>query len=176
MNAAAKPFVIEFHGDASLRAVLEALSPHADKALVIDYGGRTIRPGYHVTEVKAGSFVTLDCGGNPDAWRETILQVEDLAPEGGQDFMQVGKFRSILDQVEKRVTLDPDARLTFEVGPPASAMQVFDVDALRIGVEQIVLQLGARSAICKPRHRSAQHSQVTSCCGPAIQNGTSCCQ
>jgi len=49
---------------------------------VIDYGGRTIRPGYHVTEVKAGSFGTLDCGGNPDAWRETILQVEDLGPRG----------------------------------------------------------------------------------------------
>jgi hypothetical protein len=176
MNASAKPFVIEFHGDASLGAVLQALAPHTDKALVIDYGGRTIRPGYHVTEVKAGSFATLDCGGNPDSWRETILQVEDLAPEGGQDFMPVGKFRNILDQVEKRVTLDPDARLTFEVGPPAAPMQVFDVDALRIGDAEIVLQLSARSAVCKPRHRATQQAEVASCCPPTAKNSSSCCQ
>ncbi len=176
MNAAAKSFVVEFHGDASLGAVLAAMAPHADKALVIAYGGRTIRPGYHVTEVKAGSFVTLDCGGNPDAWRETILQVEDHAPEGEQAFMGVGKFKGILEQVGKRVALDPDARLTFEVGAPAVPMQVFDVDALHVGTEQIVLQLGARPAICKPRHRAAGHAEATPCCGSSARKASSCCQ
>src|SRR5258708_39532764 len=121
---------VDFHGDAELGALLGALEPHADKPLVLEYDGRAIRPGYHVTEVKAGSFVTLDCGGSPDAWRETILQVEDLGPEGDQAFMPVGKFKAILDQVGKQVTLDMHARLTFEVGPPAAPMQVFDVDAL----------------------------------------------
>lgn len=110
MNAPATPNAIEFNGGASLDAILTALEPHAERALVIDYGGRTIQPGYHVTEVKAGSFVTLDCGGNPDAWRETILQVEDLGPEGEHGFMMVGKFRGILGKVADRVTLDPDAR------------------------------------------------------------------
>jgi Family of unknown function (DUF6428) len=176
MNASASLSVIDFHGDASLGAILSALEPHAGKALVIDYGGRTIRPGYHVTEVKAGSFVTLDCGGNPDAWRETILQVEDLGPAGDQAFMPVGKFRGILDQVGKRVALDLEARLTFEVGPPSTPMQVFDVDTLRIGTEEILLQLGARAAICKPRHRVAQQAAMTSCCGSSTQKGTSCCQ
>jgi hypothetical protein len=175
MNVLASSTVIDFHGDTSLGAVLAAMEPHAGKALVIDYGGRKIRPGYHVTEVKAGSFVTLDCGGNPDAWRETILQVEDLGPEGDQAFMPVGKFKAILDQVGKQVTLDMHARLTFEVGPPAAPMQVFDVDALHVGSEQIVLQLGARSAICKPRHRAVQEAEGPSCCGPATRQGTACC-
>lgn len=175
MNASASPSMIDFYGDASLGAVLEALHRHAAKALVIDYGGRKIRPGYHVTEVKAGSFVTLDCGGNPDAWRETILQIEDLGPEGSQAFMAVGKFMGILDEVAKRVPLDSTARLTFEVGPPATPMQIFDVDTLRVDGEQIVLKLGARTAICKPRHRAVQQAEAASCCRPQTRSDAVCC-
>eukprot|EP01036_Dinobryon_divergens_P045898 gene45898-61347_t len=59
--------------DSSLASVLAALEPHGDKALVFEYDGGEVQAGYHVTEVKAGSFVTLDCGGNPDAWQETPL-------------------------------------------------------------------------------------------------------
>jgi hypothetical protein len=155
----------DFHGDGSLGAVLDALAPHTGKALVIEYGGRRIRPGYHVTEVKAGSFVTLDCGGNPDQWRETILQVEDRASDDGRAFMPVAKFRAILDQVARRIALDPEARLTFEVGPPEAPMQVFDAEAIRADDEGVVLRLVARAAICKPRHRATQAAASASCCG-----------
>jgi hypothetical protein len=159
MTMHTSPSSIDFRGDASLGSILDALEPHSDKALIIEYAGRTIRPGYHVTEVKAGSFVTIDCGDNPDRWDETILQVEDLAPEGERDFMPVAKFRSILGQVARRIELDPDARLTFEVGPPERAMQVFDVSTLHIEADRVILRLGARPAICKPRHRAAQQAQ-----------------
>jgi hypothetical protein len=168
----ARPLEMNFHGDTTLDTLLIALEPHAGKELVIDYGGRTIRPGYHVTEVKAGSFVTLDCGGNPDAWQETILQVEDIAQEGGDGYLSVGKFRGILDHVAQRVKLDAGARLTFEVGPPDAAMQVFDVDGLGVEAGRIVLRLVARSAICKPRHRIRQ--EVATCCGPKSA-GRDCC-
>ena len=50
---------LEFHGDAQLGALLDALEPNADKPLVLEYDGHAIQPGYHVTEVKAGSFATL---------------------------------------------------------------------------------------------------------------------
>lgn len=167
MTMHTSPSTIDFRGDASLGAVLDTLEPHSAKSLVIEYGERTIRPGYHVTEVKAGSFVTIDCGGNPDRWRETILQVEDLGPEGERDFMPVGKFRSILSQVANRIQLDPTARLTLEVGPPESAMQVFDVGTLHIEADRVILRLAVRPAICKPRHREAQQragSAKGACC------------
>ena len=167
MNASALPMTRNFGGDASLGAVLDALAPHASRRLVIAYAGCVIQAGYHVTEVKAGSFVTLDCGGNPDAWRETILQVEDLpASAEAPDHMAVGKFLGILDKVAQRVALDPAARLTFEVGPPGSPMQVFDVEALVIGSDCVTLRLGARAAICKPRHRAQQAAEASACCKP----------
>lgn len=166
MDAITSPSFIDFHGDASLQVLLAALEPYGGHPLMIEYAGRTMQPGYHVTEVKAGSFVTLDCGGNPDRWHETVLQVEDLPSEEGRDFMTAGKFRSILSQVGKKVELRADARLTFEVGMPDTPMQIFDADTLSIDAGRIVLSLAARPAICKPRHRAAQMA-ATTCCGPS---------
>ena len=163
MNASAIPLTIEFHGDASLGAILDVLASHGTRKLVIDYAGQRIRPGYHVTEVKAGSFVTLDCGGNPDAWHETILQVEDLpASPDNPDQMTVSRFLKVLDKVAQCVPLDSTARLTFEVGPPLTAMQIFDVETIFIDADTVVLRLGARSAICKPRHRAQQVAAAAS--------------
>jgi len=172
MDVLAKPLI----SDTSLATVLAALESHDDKALVIDYGdGREVQAGYHVTEVKAGSFVTLDCGNNPDAWQETILQVEDIPADEGKTFMRVGKFRSILAAVDRKVRLNADARLTFEVSRPDEAMRVYDVAAVDIEAERAVVRLGERSAICKPRHRAKQ-SQANACCSPsAASTGNACC-
>ncbi len=162
-------------GDSSLSTVLSSLEPHADKALVIDYGdGSQVRPGYHVTEVKAGSFVTLDCGGNPDAWQETILQVEDIALSEDKTQMSVGKFRRILAEVDRKVRLNNDARLTLEVSRPGEAMRVFDVASVGIDGDSAVIQLGERSAICKPRHRAGA-ARAAACCSPSSSSGPKGC-
>ena len=172
MDALLKPLV----ADTTLAAVLSALAPHEAKALVIDYGdGREVQAGYHVTEVKAGTFVTLDCGNNPDKWQETILQVEDIPAAEGKTFMQVGKFRSILAAVDRKVRLNADARLTLEVSRPDEAMRVYDVAALDIDDDRAVIRLGERPAICKPRHRAAQ-AEASACCSPSSSGrGSSCC-
>ena len=78
MNTITSPSIIDFQGDGSLRACSESLGSARRQISRPRIRRRTIQQGYHVTEVKAGSFVTLDCGGNPDQWHETILQVEDL--------------------------------------------------------------------------------------------------
>lgn len=174
MNVHANPLVLLSGTEASLGAVLAALEPFGDKALILEYGGRDVQAGYHVTEVKAGSFVTLDCGANADAWQETILQVEDIPAKEGASFMQVGKFRSILAQVDRKVRLNGDARLTFEVGTPDVPMQIFDVASLSIDGDAARLQLGPRPAICKPRHRAAAAATAEACCGPAAK-ASGCC-
>ena len=160
---------VEF--DASLASVLATLAPHDDKPLTIEYGGRQVQAGYHITEVKAGSFVTLDCGGNPDAWQETILQVEDLPAEDGRAAMSVGKFRGILAQVDRKVRLHDSARLTFEIGAPDVPIQVYDVAEVVVDETTAIIRLGARPAICKPRHRAAE---ATACCAPS-DGKTACC-
>lgn len=159
--------------ESTLAAVLARLEGHDDKPLSIAYDGRVVQAGYHVTEVKAGSFVTLDCGGNPDAWQETVLQVEDLPARDDRPMMTAGKFRSILAQVDRKVRLDHDARLTIEIGQPGEAMKVFDIADLAIHDDGASLTLGVRSAICKPRHR-AQQAESASCCSPRTK-AAGCC-
>jgi hypothetical protein len=177
MNVHASPLVPLEATEASLTTVLSALDTHDDKALHIDYAGRRAQPGYHVTEVKAGSFVTLDCGANADAWQETILQVEDIPAKPGDRSMTVGKFRNILAQVDRKVRLNGDARLTFEIGPPDAPMQIFDVARLTIEGDAAVLLLGPRPAICKPRHRATQAAEAAACCSPSTgsSSAASCC-
>ena len=53
--------------DITIGELLEALRNVEDRPLVFTYDGQEVRPGYHVTEVKAGQFRALDCGGNPEA-------------------------------------------------------------------------------------------------------------
>lgn len=173
MNPEASPSPIDFQGDALLGAILDALEPHASKPLLLEYAERMIQPGYHVTEVKAGAFVTLDCGGNPDRWQETILQIEDIPAQDGRGHMLAGKFRMILDQVAGRIALAPEARLTFELGMPDEPMRIFDVDAVLPQADHIVLRLAARPAICKPRHRAAGRESGAACCDRASKPG--CC-
>ena len=173
MNPEASPLV-DFQGDALLGVLLDALKPHASKPLLLEYANRTIQPGYHVTEVKAGAFVTLDCGGNPDRWQETILQVEDLPAHDGRGHMLAGKFRAILAEVAGRIILAPEARLTFEVGRPDEPMRIFDVAGIEPQQDRVVMRLAARSAVCKPRHRAAQQIAGSACCG-ASSSKSNCC-
>lgn len=172
MDAIAKPPL----ADTSLTTLLDALEPHADKALVFAYEtGAEVQAGYHVTEVKAGSFVTLDCGGNPDAWQETILQVEDIPARDGDTHMRVGKFRAILAQVDRKVRLNGEARVTIEVSRPDEPMRIYDIAAIDVEDDRAIVQLGERSAICKPRHRAQQDAAATAaCCAPAAA-ASSCC-
>ena len=156
--------------DVSLDELLSRLGDDA-QPLAFEYAGRRIQAGYHVTEVKAGSFATLDCGGNPDAWQETILQVEDIADNEGKGMMTVGKFRSILSRVERQLSIDGDARVTIEIGRPDEAMRVFDIaDVVATDAETLV-RLGERPAICKPRHRAARQA-TSACCG---STASPCC-
>lgn len=174
MNLEASPASIDFQGDALLGVLLDVLEPHASKPLLLDYAERIIQSGYHVNEIKAGAFVTLDCGGNPDRWQETILQVEDLPSHDGRGHMLAGKFRAILHQVAERIALAPEARLTFEVGRSDEPMRVFDVAAIQPQEERVVIRLVARPAVCKPRHRAAQQASAAACCDGSSSKPTCC--
>jgi hypothetical protein len=79
---------------------ITSLRQHNDTPLVFDYGNARVPAGYHVTEVKAVSFQTMDCGGKSDAWSETIVQLwnpEATMPEGafyGQEASDKHEFMS----------------------------------------------------------------------------------
>ena len=86
--------------------------------------GATIHGGYHLTELKAASFDTVDCGAQKNQWTETVAQlwVPEEAENG--EFMTAAKFLSIYDKVAPLISLDPTAEIRFEYGddnfPPSN--------------------------------------------------------
>ncbi|WP_144378113.1 DUF6428 family protein [Mesorhizobium amorphae] len=150
----------------TLGELLEALGQHPSSLLTFRHEGRPLRKGYHVTEVKAGSFAGLDCGANPEAWTEIFVQLWDVddAPEQ----MTARKFAAIIGKVADHLSLDRSARLTFEVSDGIQPMQLHRAAAPAIGGDEIVVELSPRPASCKPRDRWLAEQQATSsCCGPA---------
>lgn len=150
----------------TLGELLEALGQHPSSLLTFRHEGRPLRKGYHVTEVKAGSFAGLDCGANPEAWTEIFVQLWDVddAPEQ----MTARKFAAIIGKVADHLSLDRSARLTFEVSDGIQPMQLHRAAAPAIGGDEIVVELSPRPASCKPRDRWLAEQQATSsCCGSA---------
>ncbi|WP_438750657.1 DUF6428 family protein [Pararhizobium sp. O133] len=161
--------------DIDLGFLLAVLDASPDAPLVFSYDGADIRPGYHITEVKAGHFSALDCGANPEAWSEIFVQLWDIE-EGDRTHMPARKFAAIVRKVAEHVALDGSARLTFEVSDGIAPMQLHKASSpvLRGGVLHV--DLGPRPASCKPRDRWLAETvrQASSCCGPAAA-GAKCC-
>ncbi len=150
----------------TLGELLEALGQHPSSLLTFRHEGRPLRKGYHVTEVKAGSFAGLDCGANPEAWTEIFVQLWDVDDTPEQ--MTARKFAAIIGKVADHLSLDRSARLTFEVSDGIQPMQLHRAAAPAIGGDEIVVELSPRPASCKPRDRWLAEQQATSsCCGSA---------
>ncbi len=159
--------------DVTIGTMLASCDRQPSTPLVFFYDGRAIRPGYHVTEVKAGQFAALDCGGNPEAWSEIFVQLWDIV-EGDRTHMTAGKFAAIIRKVSEHVALDHDARLTFEVSDGVAPMQLHRAGSpgLRDGV--LAVPLAPRPASCKPRDRWLEEQKAsTACCAP--QTSQPCC-
>jgi len=148
--------------------LLDTLADHREKALVFSYDGHDVKPSYHVTEVKSGSFNALDCGANPESWNETFIQLWDIVEES-RGHMPVGKFLAIMNKVTQAVPFSLDAKLTFEVSDGVKPMQLYKADDIQIDGDIVRVPLSARPSSCKPRDRWLDEQQTTStssCCAP----------
>lgn len=160
--------------DINLGQLLTVLAGDKDAPLVFYYDGRPVKPGYHITEVKAGQFSGLDCGANPEAWTEIFIQLWDI-DEGERTHMPAGKFHAIIRKVTEYMELDGDAKLTFEVSDGVRPMQLYcaGMPVSRSGA--IHVRLSPRPASCKPRDRwlAKANGELADCCGPSA--GSRCC-
>ncbi|MEI5679544.1 MULTISPECIES: DUF6428 family protein [unclassified Mesorhizobium] len=161
--------------DITIGELLDFLGEHKDMPLLFSYDGRPVKPGYHVTEVKAGAFSALDCGANHESWTEIFIQLWDVE-EGERTHMPSGKFTAIIRKVTEHLALDPTAKLTFEVSDGVAPMQLHKASKPVIVDGHVRVELLPRAASCKPRDRwLAEQKATSSCCGPAKGEGQPCC-
>ena len=133
-----------------------------DKALVfINADGNTIHAGYHLTEIKAARFETVDCGGEKNRWNETIMQLWVPEGERSEEFMTAGKFLSIYEKVSRLIDVDLSAEVRFEYGDENFFPSNYHVESISEDAEMLRVELRSPQTTCKARDRRAAGA---SCC------------
>jgi hypothetical protein len=142
---------------------IEALRNSADKKLIFtNADGHSIHAGYHLTEIKAASFETVDCGGKTNRWNETVLQL--WVPEDAEDtYMKSDKFLSIYDKVRRLVPVDEEAEIRIEYGDENFFPTAYHVSESREAKAAIRFFLEPPATTCKARDR-ALAGKAESCC------------
>jgi Family of unknown function (DUF6428) len=145
------------------RDFIKALRRSPEKSLLFaNANGDAIHRGYHLTEIKAVSNDTVDCGGQKNRWNETILQLW-VPASADDDYMPAGKFVSIYDKVCKLVSLDEDAEIRIEYGDETFFPTAYHVANVTEGNKDLRVVLEPPAATCKARDR-ARNAKSESCC------------
>jgi len=134
-----------------------------NKSLVfVNVDGETIHAGYHLTEIKAAKFDTVDCGGEKNRWNETIMQLWVPEGERSNEFMTAGKFLSIYEKVSRMIDVDLSAEVRFEYGDDNFFPSNYHVASL--SEQDGTLRVGLRppQTTCKARDR--REAGASCCC------------
>ncbi|MBL4678447.1 MAG: hypothetical protein JKY70_19935 [Mucilaginibacter sp.] len=147
------------------------LLSHPDLRLQFKYAeDKFVDPAYHITEIKQAPIISVDCGGVLNQWTEVIVQL--WVPDGAEptEAMKVSKALSIIDIVEKLLSLDPFATVKIEFGNPEfHTRQMFPKEMI-IADEIMLVDLRPDAVQCKAISRGGSCGTSNSgeeCCTPA---------
>ena len=131
--------------------------------------GDTVRAGYHLTEIKAAHFDTVDCGGQTNQWHETIVQLWVPANADDDDeYMTAGKFLRIFDKVTAMIPLQLEAEMRVEYGDENFFPSLYHVESATSedGATRVLLTPPATT--CKARDRRLADVGAGACCQAAV--------
>lgn len=144
------------------RDFISRLREAAAKQLVFtNSDGAMVHCGYHLTELKAASFDTVDCGAQKNQWNETIVQLWVPEDEENGEWMTAAKFLSIYHRVARLIPLDPTAEIRFEYGDENFPPSNYHVENISETAADVRIQLRLPQTTCKARDRR-QSGEV--CC------------
>jgi hypothetical protein len=137
--------------------------------MFVDRHGHAVRSGYHLTELKAALFQTVDCGGHTNRWRETVVHL--WVPANADDhYMTAAKFLKIFDKVCSMMPVDLGAEIRVEYGDENIFPSMHHVRSVTRDNTVTRVLLEPPRTTCKVRDRRLP-SATDSCCLAAH----SCC-
>ena len=146
---------------------INALRQRPDDRLVfVNAAGDAVRAGYHLTEIKAAHFDTVDCGGQTNGWNETIVQLW-VPAETDDEYMPAGKFLSIFDRVTRMIPLETEAEVRVEYGDENFSPSLYHVEAVTREDGDTRVLLAPPSTTCKARDRRLRDVAEERCCEAA---------
>ena len=158
---------------------ITSLRNHNETPLIFDYGNARVPAGYHVTEVKAVSFQTMDCGGKSDAWTETIVQLWNPDATDKKEFMSAKKFLSIFERAASGVPVTTTAELKLEYGNETVPAINYHVGDMTLEDGNLIVKLEPPRVQCKARNRTQELTELNmlepaaACCTPSTNAGIS---
>jgi hypothetical protein len=141
----------------------DAVRSARDRTLVfINADGVAVHAGYHLTEIKAVTYDTVDCGGQRNTWGETILQLW-VPRDADDEYMKAGKFVRIFDKVRSLVSsLNDSAPVRVEYGDENFFPSVYSVESVSMRRDKLLVTLSPPETTCKARERRTAGAE--SCC------------
>ena len=145
------------------RELIDKLRAAQDKRLIFaNSDGDAMHPGYHLTEIKAALFDTVDCGGQVNHWPETIFQL--WVPENADDeFMKADKFVRIYDKVRGSIPLNENAEVRIEYGDENFFPSLYSIGSISADKDALRISLQPPATTCKARERAID-SSAEPCC------------
>jgi hypothetical protein len=137
-----------------------------EKQLIFqDAQEHAVPPGYHLTELKATRFDTVDCGGQVNQWEETIVQLW-VPEEADEHYMTAGKFLRIFDKVRGLIPLRLDTEIRVEYGDDNFFPSTYHVSSVSENADEIRVALRPPATTCKARDRRVTTPRETAeaCC------------
>jgi hypothetical protein len=149
------------------------LEQHPDLTLQFQYAeNKWVDASYHITEIKQAPIVSVDCGGKMSTWTEVIVQLWEPSVQDSERAMQVKKALSIVEIVEKSLSLNPLGTVKIEFGNSQfDTRQMYPAEFLIEG-EHLIVNLIPDFTQCKAIGRGGSCGTTDSgeeCCEPAAK-------
>jgi|TARA_R110002110_G_scaffold239011_33_gene454876 hypothetical protein len=157
---------------------LQILESNTNTSLLFEYtSGQLVGANYHITEVKHVSVDSVDCGGQTDAWNETIIQLWESPSELGKtEYMTSHKALEILNTVGKIKTYDLNSEVKIEYSNSLFHTAQLFVSDFELSNGKLLFKLDIEKTDCKAKEICGVNEPVElasegSSCAP----GSGCC-
>jgi len=153
------------------QAFKASLKKYTDLTLQFQYAeNKWVDASYHITEIKLAPIVSVDCGGKMNSWTEIIVQLWEPREKDMERAMLVSKALSIIDLVEKTLTLNPYGVVKIEFGNSQfDTRQMYPGDFIVDG-DNLIVNLIPDVTQCKAIERGGSCGTTAAgdeCCAPA---------
>lgn len=157
-----------------LKELVELVNDNPSKTLRFEFmAGRFVESHYHITEIKNHAIKSIDCGGRPDEWTETVIQLWEPSNPNDRDPMDGKKAASILKKVDSIQPLELENTIYFEYTDGVLPVANYQVGNVSTTNDAILISFAPISTQCKP-NLELEMAAAQSCCGPST-GATGCC-
>ncbi len=124
---------------------------------------------YHITEIKQAPIVSVDCGGVMNKWTEIIVQLWEPSEKQQERAMKVRKALSIIDIVEKKLSLEASGVVKIEFGNSQFDTRQMYPGNIQVDGENLIVDLQPDFTQCKAIGRGGScgtDEKGEECCSP----------